>query len=222
MVNEYKCLRKLTHNLKVVGSNPTPATNKINNLLSIYRLLIFMLYSHIVLKDLTLACSNRKNNMGSELIQFKNSSIKKGSHMLFICVAFPFAMWGMIYFFSDESIQDYMSIIYIITAIICVVILLIGVLPQLYKKRTIYIAINKSRIKVFFTDTCDYELMIQDISQIRVVTHSQRTTMKDYTIIDKNGEAFRLPHYYDVPINKIIKLLIDLNPQIERINNVQY
>lgn len=157
-----------------------------------------------------------------ELLVFQNNSLRKGMHMLFICVMFPFAMWTMIHFFADESIGAHMTYVYIGTGLICFIIFSIGVLPQVINKRYIKIAINSERIEVFFTDDCDYELAIKKISKIKINTHAQRTTMKDYFLIDDKEEIYRLPHYYDVPITKIITLLMKLNPQIERVGKVRY
>lgn len=160
--------------------------------------------------------------MENELLTFTASSMKKGLHMLFICVMFPFAMWVMITFFADESINEHLLYVYAGIGVICLAIFLIGVLPQVTKDRKIEIAINKKRIQVYFTDYQDYELAISDIKQIRVNTAAQRTTMKDYFLVDSRGKSHRLPHYYDVPVNEIIKLLMQLNPQIERVGEVQY
>lgn len=160
--------------------------------------------------------------MEKELLEFTASSMKKGLHMLFICVMFPLAMWLMITFFAGESINQHLTYVYAGTGAICLIIFLIGALPHITKNRRVKIAVNKQRIQIYFTDYEDYELSISEIKQIKVNSAAQRTTMKDYFIVDSKGRSYRLPHYYDVPINKIINLLMQLNPQIERVGRIHY
>jgi hypothetical protein len=160
--------------------------------------------------------------MNNELLSFKNTSMKKGLHALFICVMFPFAILGMMHFFGGELSEDETFYVHIGIAVICTFIFLIGVLPQVIKNRTIQISLTKDKIVVFFTDYCDYQLSVQKIKQIKVNTNARQTTMQDYFLVDENEKVYRLPHYYDVPINKFIKLLMQLNPQIERVGEVKY
>lgn len=46
--------------------------------------------------------------------------------------------------------------------------------------------------------------------------------MKRYFLVDKHYQSHNLPHYYEVPIREVIKVLMELNPQIERVGEVRY
>lgn len=142
--------------------------------------------------------------------------------MLFICVMFPIAILGMMHFFGGALSEHETLYLYIGIGVMCAFIFFIGVLPQVVKNRLIKIGVTKEKITVFFTGYCDYQLSLNEIKEIRVETNARQTTMQDYFLVDENDKVYRLPHYYDVPINKIMKLLMQLNPKIERVGKVKY
>tara|TARA_A200000113_G_scaffold19490_1_gene16894 strand:- start:760 stop:1020 length:261 start_codon:yes stop_codon:yes gene_type:complete len=79
-----------------------------------------------------------------------------------------------------------------------------------------------SEVKFSYTGSLDYKISIKDISKVHVITESQRTTMKSYFIVKDDGERLVLPHYYNVPIRKVMKCLKEVNPSIEWSGNVRY
>ena len=154
---------------------------------------------------------------------YTGSSIKMAQHALLLCVMFPFSIWAMMHFFGNsEELKNHIHYIYMGVAAGCLIIFMIGVLPNILKKRIVRIAIDEDYLQVFFTDSVDYKINIKDISKIHVITESQRSTMKSYFIVKNNGERLALPHYYNVPIHKVVKYLKETNPSIEWSGNVRY
>ncbi len=135
---------------------------------------------------------------------------------------FPVAIWFFTDFLTKGAFEGIYHFIYAGTAVLCVIMFLMGGLPNLKKDQRVSISLNRNRIKVSYSDSLDYELPVEQIAHIKVVTHSQQTTFKDYFLIDMKNESHRLPHYLDVPISKLIKTLNDINPKISQISEMRY
>ena len=142
--------------------------------------------------------------------------------MLFISLMFPVSIWFFTDYLVKGAFEGYYTYIYAATAGMSLLIILIAVIPSLTKKRKLKICINEKRIKVFFTDYQDYELPVNQIVKIRTVRRAQDTMMQEFFLIDKQGTSHQVPHYLDVPMQKVIKTLIYINPQIERVGDVRY
>lgn len=126
------------------------------------------------------------------------------------------------FYLTNGALNNYAIEIAWGTLLGSVVILLMGVLPNLRKYRVVEIELNQKQLNVFATDYQNYQIAIQDIVQISSVKQASRTSWVQQFIILKNGDSYKIPGNLGVPTQKIVYLLKEINPQIQINSAIKY
>ncbi|MDP7038445.1 MAG: hypothetical protein QGI45_04760 [Myxococcota bacterium] len=152
------------------------------------------------------------------LLQHQRSRREEGLRVLLVAITLPVSVMLMLELFSRHgSVESFAAYAYTATKVICVLMVLFWILPHLRSDQVARFTVTRHQVE------CDFPGIQWCVPLDALVgfflRYSSSSSFTSHIVVAENGKEYLIPPRYGLSPGKVVDILMQANPRIERLKN---